>query len=211
MIVEFLLVFFLPRIKIGIVLLVFVYGCTYQQQNTTRQKRKRQRTGHYQAKRHLEHIPISLSLESIIIILSFSFFSLFNCQSGRITGLPLSVWPDLAKFRHFGKSFLVFDKFLTVYFLFGKMLSLLWQIWAIFIVANGQILKNNLTIWSHWPLFDKAPLPFQKFDANSLGLEWENISETIDLQFYLSIFNCFAYFKLTTDLLVWSYCSLQTK
>ena len=34
---------------------------------------------------------------------------------------------------------------LTVYFLFGKMLSLLWKIWCIigliFIVANGQILK----------------------------------------------------------------------
>ena len=36
----------------------------------------------------------------------------------------------------------------------AKMLSLLWQIryiiGLIFIVANGQILKNNLTIWSHW-------------------------------------------------------------
>ena len=34
------------------------------------------------------------------------------------------------------------------------MLSLLWQICdiigLIFIVANGQILKTNLTIWSHW-------------------------------------------------------------
>ena len=42
---------------------------------------------------------------------------------------------------------------LTVYFLFGKMLSLLLQICDIiglvFIAANGQILKNNLTIWSH--------------------------------------------------------------
>ena len=45
-------------------------------------------------------------------------------------------------------------KFWTVYFLFGKILSLLWQICdilgLIFIVANGQILKNNLIIWSHW-------------------------------------------------------------
>ena len=41
-----------------------------------------------------------------------------------------------------------------VYFLFGKMPSLLWQIFdsigLIFIAANAQILKNNLTIWSHW-------------------------------------------------------------
>ena len=54
-------------------------------------------------------------------------------------------WPDLAKFRHFCT--------LTAYFLFGKMLSLLWQIWniigIIFIVADGKILKYNLTIWSH--------------------------------------------------------------
>ena len=47
----------------------------------------------------------------------------------------------------------VFGKFLTVYFLLGKMLCLLLQtcyiFGIIFIVANGQISKNNLTIWSH--------------------------------------------------------------
>ena len=46
----------------------------------------------------------------------------------------------------------VFGKFLMVYFLFGKMLSLLWQIYItglIIIVANSQILKIILTIWSH--------------------------------------------------------------
>ena len=52
------------------------------------------------------------------------------------------VWPDLAKFRHFGKSLEIFGKFLTAYFLFGKMLSILWQICdiigLIFIAANGQ-------------------------------------------------------------------------
>ena len=57
------------------------------------------------------------------------------------------MWPDLAEFRHLGKNF--HGKFLIVYFLFGKMLSLLLQIWyiieLIFIVADGQILKNNLT------------------------------------------------------------------
>ena len=66
------------------------------------------------------------------------------CCRTRVLSHP--VLPDLAKFRHFGK-------FLTVYFLFGKMLSLLWQICdiigLIFGVANGQILKNFLTIWSH--------------------------------------------------------------
>ena len=42
---------------------------------------------------------------------------------------------------------------LTVYFLFGELLSLLWQICdiigLIFVDANGHILKNNLIIWSH--------------------------------------------------------------
>ena len=51
-----------------------------------------------------------------------------------------SVWPDLTKFRHFGK-------LLTVYFLFWWICYI---IWIIFIVANGQILKNNQTIWSHF-------------------------------------------------------------
>ena len=56
-------------------------------------------------------------------------------------------------FTTLAKKLQVFGKFLTVYFLCGKMLCLLWQICAIigliFIVTNGQILKSNLTIWSH--------------------------------------------------------------
>ena len=44
----------------------------------------------------------------------------------------------------------VFDGF----FIFGKIANLLWQIYYItglvFIVANGHIIKHNLTIWSHW-------------------------------------------------------------
>ena len=59
---------------------------------------------------------------------------------------------DLAKFCHFGKSLQVIGKFLMLYFLFDKMLSLLWQIChifgLIFTVANDQILNNNVTIWS---------------------------------------------------------------
>ena len=46
----------------------------------------------------------------------------------------------------------VFGKFQTVYFLFGKMLSPILQICKIVglicIIGNGQILKNNPTIWS---------------------------------------------------------------
>ena len=63
------------------------------------------------------------------------------------------IWQN---FTTFGKSLQVFGKILTVYFLFGKMMSLLWKICdiigLIFHVATVQILKNNLTIWSHWSL-----------------------------------------------------------
>ena len=38
------------------------------------------------------------------------------------------VWHDLAKFLHFGYSLQVFGKFLTVYFFFGKISRILWQI-----------------------------------------------------------------------------------
>ena len=64
------------------------------------------------------------------------------------------MWPDLAKWHHFGKSLQIFGKFLKVYILLCKLLSLHWQIYdllgLIFIASNGQILKNKLAIWSHW-------------------------------------------------------------
>ena len=59
----------------------------------------------------------------------------------------------------FGEISPLWQKFISVwqifdiYYLFSKLLSLLWQICyiigLIFIAANGQILKSNLTIWSH--------------------------------------------------------------
>ena len=75
-----------------------------------------------------------------------------NTTNVRVRSL-VAVWPDLAKFRHFGTILQVFGQFLTVYLLFVKLVNLLWQICyntgLIFIVANGPILKHNLTIWSH--------------------------------------------------------------
>ena len=68
-----------------------------------------------------------------------------------------SVWPDLAKFRHFCKILNV-----LVYLLFGKILDLLWEtlypIGQIFVDVNGQMLKNNLVIWSHWFASDSQPV-----------------------------------------------------
>ena len=61
--------------------------------------------------------------------------------------------PDLAKFIHFGKNLEIFGSILKVYLLFGKVVNPLWDnmysLGQIFIVVNGQILKNNLAIWSH--------------------------------------------------------------
>ena len=62
-------------------------------------------------------------------------------------------WPYLSKFWQFGK---ILGSFSRVHLPFGKMLNLLRQIivyfWAIFqgfIDVNGQMLNNNLAIWSH--------------------------------------------------------------
>ena len=82
-------------------------------------------------------------------------FCCWHCHTTCHSTTPHPVWPDLATFCHLGKSLQVFGKFLTVYFLIGIILSPPGQtcdiIWLIFIVANGQILKKNLTIWSHCP------------------------------------------------------------
>ena len=46
-----------------------------------------------------------------------------------------------------------FGHFLSNYLVFGKIVNLLWQIFysfgQFFIVQYGQILKNNIAIWSH--------------------------------------------------------------
>ena len=65
-----------------------------------------------------------------------------------------AVWQNLAKFTTLAKLYKSLCKFLSVDLIFGKVLRLLRQICyitgLIFIVANGQILKHNRTIWSHW-------------------------------------------------------------
>ena len=100
-----------------------------------------------------------------------------------------TVWPDLAKFHHFSKVLQVFGKSLMVYFLFGKMFNLLRWICYIFeinfIVANGQILKNNLTIWPHCrPIRETARahsfvlFVFWKFAA---AAKLKEVNERLDL------------------------------
>ena len=90
-----------------------------------------------------EAILASFLVESIsdLIFEVGSFYREKNCSLDRRgeTLKDIPVWPDLAKFHHFGK-------ILTAYLLVGKMLSLLWQICyifgLIFSVANGPNIEK---------------------------------------------------------------------
>ena len=57
-------------------------------------------------------------------------------------------------FTNFGKIFKVLGNFSRVYVFFGKILGQLFHIYftlgQILIDVNGQLLKNNLAIWSHF-------------------------------------------------------------
>ena len=82
----------------------------------------------------------------------------------------------------------VFGKLLTVYFLFGKTVNLFWLFCftylIIFIVANGQILKHNLTLWSHWAHsflsflidWDKNLNQSEHFKLGSLDTAWHLVT-----------------------------------
>ena len=69
---------------------------------------------------------------------------------------PAPVWQDLPSFRHFGRMLKVFGNSLWGLF---EYLSIFWTyidknvmvLGKFFIVVKGQILKNDLVIWSHWP------------------------------------------------------------
>ena len=76
---------------------------------------------------------------------AFSFFLPEELQA---------VWPDWAKFRHLDKLSKIFGKYLVVYLVldkilicFGKLIIHFKEIWSI---ERSQIMKNNVTIWTHW-------------------------------------------------------------
>ena len=64
------------------------------------------------------------------------------------------MWPDLAKFRHFGKTSKVFGYSLRVYFVLAKILILIGQIFMILdqftLLLMAKYWKDYLVIWSHW-------------------------------------------------------------
>ena len=77
-----------------------------------------------------------------------------SIKTSAIQRYSLPVWPDLAKFRHFGNILWIFVKWLRVYSVFGNFFNLLWLkcksvFGQPFNVAHGQTLKNNVAIWSH--------------------------------------------------------------
>ena len=65
-----------------------------------------------------------------------------------------SVWPDLAIFCLFCNKLKVFGQFLWVLFSIWKniepCLAIFYFIGLVNIVRKGQVIKNNLGIWSHW-------------------------------------------------------------
>ena len=64
------------------------------------------------------------------------------------------MWPDLAKFGHFGNILKVLGICLRVYLLLCKISNLHWQLWfhigPNFRFVNGQNWTNNIAVWSHW-------------------------------------------------------------
>ena len=79
----------------------------------------------------------------------------------------MSVWPDLAKFCHFGKFSKTTGKLLWSYLVFGKVLNLLWQFLITFrpfcAAVSSQIMKKSsyLVTLGHFPphLFLSLPFP----------------------------------------------------
>ena len=72
----------------------------------------------------------------------------------RITAFDLkAVWPDLAKFHHFGKYLKIFGNIFKVYLVLGKVFNSLWHnlyaIGHIFIAKMAYYWKHNFVIWSH--------------------------------------------------------------
>ena len=94
------------------------------------------------------------------------------------------MWPDLEKFRHLGK-------ILKRVWPFLEWLFSIWQNWEhtlaifyalgqIFVVLNGQMLKNNLAIWSHWPWLRQL----RRLEGrNCLSAEWRDGEKLIEKNF----------------------------
>ena len=85
---------------------------------------------------------------------------------------PRPVWPDLAKFYHFGKSLKIFGYSSKFYFEMGKILNLIgikvYEIGQILIAVNGSILKR---LFSHLVTLPRPLFVFPKIDSLLQHLE----------------------------------------
>ena len=97
-----------------------------------------------------------LRLRHCALYLCFYYYlTYFLCLALSLNYLLLSISvTEFGEILLLCQNFTSIRQFLSVYFLFGKMLRLLWRICyivgLIFIVENGQIVKNSIDIWSHW-------------------------------------------------------------
>ena len=95
----------------------------------------------------------------------------------------------------------------SLFCIWQSLLSLLWKIWyiigLILIVANGQILKNNLTIWSHCSCADDAA---EADEANA-------VPNNFWTKFWRSFaFSQKSFFVTAGDRRMWaSFCSLTSR
>ena len=110
--------------------------------------------------------------------------SIFRCQS-------LTVWPDFAKFHHFGKYLKVFGNIFKVYLVLGIDLKSLWHnLYAfvqIFIAINGQILKTQSGHTDRWAQSHGTIIGGQRSAFNLLSVSPFN-NETNDYQGHLNYF-----------------------
>ena len=64
------------------------------------------------------------------------------------------MWPDLAKFHHFGEILSIFGHSLRAKIAFGNILNLFWPIvyvWAeCLLLQTAEYWTYNQAIWSHW-------------------------------------------------------------
>ena len=107
---------------------------------------------------HMLHPPpISYSFWRSLSLFSLSLSLSHSLSLRRSLGNVLTVWPDLAKIRHFCHILKAFGYFRSLHLALGISLSLLWHVFdaigQIFIDISGQIFTNNLAIWSHCQYF----------------------------------------------------------
>ena len=76
----------------------------------------------------------------------FFYLSSLRLFGAKMCKLSIIMWPDLAKFRHFSTMLKSLCHFEWTYFVFGKILSLLWQIlnahWANYLFWKWPNLKQ---------------------------------------------------------------------